>query len=236
MTDARLPGDDEAAFIAAARSNDAAQLALITERYRRELQVHCYRMLANYEDAQDMTQETFLRVWNKREPFKGHAALRTCLYRIATNACLDFLDKRNGGLFQRGHDDWRCIATTVNRMPAAALYLRAPDQLNTNAATRAPPPRRRCRRGISMPRERRHGQRRRRLHLHCSLGTRGRARERVPSSPGVTVSTPGRNSAWPYEPGIRPVLIASSRIGSAPRRRETSASRPGSGSPSGPAR
>ncbi|GAA4190861.1 RNA polymerase subunit sigma-70 [Microbispora amethystogenes] len=95
MTDARPPAGDEAAFIAAARSNDAAQFALVTERYRRELQVHCYRMLANYEDAQDMTQETFLRAWNKRESFKGHAALRTWLYRIATNACLDFLEKRN---------------------------------------------------------------------------------------------------------------------------------------------
>ncbi|MEN3536825.1 RNA polymerase subunit sigma-70 [Microbispora sp. ZYX-F-249] len=95
MTDAKLPGDDEAAFIAAARSNDAAHFALVTERYRRELQVHCYRMLANYEDAQDMTQETFLRAWHKRESFKGHAALRTWLYRIATNACLDFLDRRD---------------------------------------------------------------------------------------------------------------------------------------------
>ncbi|MEU4834513.1 RNA polymerase subunit sigma-70 [Streptosporangium sp. NPDC023615] len=95
MTDTRLPGDDEAAFIAAARSNDSARFALITEPYRRELQVHCYRMLANYEDAQDMTQETFLRAWNKRESFKGHAAPRTWLYRIATNACLDFLEKRN---------------------------------------------------------------------------------------------------------------------------------------------
>ncbi|WP_141578835.1 RNA polymerase subunit sigma-70 [Actinomadura sp. WMMA1423] len=95
MTDAGLPGADKAAFIAAARSNDTAQFALITERYRRELQVHCYRMLANYEDAQDMTQETFLRAWNKRESFKGHAAPRTWLYRIATNACLDFLEKRN---------------------------------------------------------------------------------------------------------------------------------------------
>ncbi|MEU4511143.1 RNA polymerase subunit sigma-70 [Nonomuraea wenchangensis] len=94
MTDAGLPGDDEAAFMAAARSNDAARFALITERYRRELQVHCYRMLAHYDDAQDMTQETFLRVWNKRESFRGHAALRTWLYRIATNACLDFLEKR----------------------------------------------------------------------------------------------------------------------------------------------
>ncbi len=95
MTDARLLGADEAAFIAAVRSADTARFALITERYRRELQVHCYRMLANYEDSQDLTQETFLRAWNKRESFQGDAALRTWLYRIATNACLDFLEKRN---------------------------------------------------------------------------------------------------------------------------------------------
>lgn len=95
MTDTRPLGADEATFLAAVRSGDTARFALITERHRRELQVHCYRMLANYEDAQDLTQETFLRAWNKRESFKGHAALRTWLYRIATNACLDFLDKRN---------------------------------------------------------------------------------------------------------------------------------------------
>ena len=86
---------DAAAFIAAVRSGDTARFALVTERHRRELQVHCYRMLANYEDAQDMTQETFLRAWHKRESFQGHAALRTWLYRIATNVCLDFLEKRN---------------------------------------------------------------------------------------------------------------------------------------------
>ncbi|WP_340682045.1 RNA polymerase subunit sigma-70 [Amycolatopsis coloradensis] len=86
---------DAATFIAAARSGDTARFALITERHRRELQVHCYRMLANYEDAQDMTQETFLRAWNKRESFKGDATLRTWLYRIATNVCLDFLEKRD---------------------------------------------------------------------------------------------------------------------------------------------
>ncbi|SCL72916.1 RNA polymerase, sigma subunit, ECF family [Micromonospora citrea] len=95
MIDARSPGADEATFIRAVRSGDTARFARLTERHRRELQVHCYRMLANYEDAQDMTQETFLRAWKKRESFKGHAALRTWLYRIATNACLDFLEKRN---------------------------------------------------------------------------------------------------------------------------------------------
>ncbi|MDD7916417.1 RNA polymerase subunit sigma-70 [Actinomycetospora callitridis] len=95
MTDAAPSGADEAAVLAAIRSGDTARFASLTERHRRELQVHCYRMLANYEDAQDLTQETFLRAWNKRESFQGRAALRTWLYRIATNACLDFLEKRN---------------------------------------------------------------------------------------------------------------------------------------------
>jgi RNA polymerase sigma-70 factor (ECF subfamily) len=87
-------GADEAEFINVARSGDAGRFALLTERYRRELLVHCYRMLASYEDAQDLTQETFLRAWAKRESFQGRASLRTWLYRIATNACLDFLEKR----------------------------------------------------------------------------------------------------------------------------------------------
>ena len=87
-------GADEAAFLRVARSGDAGEFALLTERYRRELLVHCYRMLASYEDAQDLTQETFLRAWSKRETFHGRASLRTWLYRIATNACLDFLEKR----------------------------------------------------------------------------------------------------------------------------------------------
>ncbi|NYJ02449.1 RNA polymerase sigma-70 factor (ECF subfamily) [Nocardioides thalensis] len=87
-------GADEAGFMRVARSGDAGEFALFTERYRRELLVHCYRMLASYEDAQDLTQETFLRAWAKRETFHGRASLRTWLYRIATNACLDYLEKR----------------------------------------------------------------------------------------------------------------------------------------------
>jgi RNA polymerase sigma-70 factor (TIGR02960 family) len=94
MTDGRPIGADETAFIAAVRAGDAERFTQLTERYRRELQLHCYRMLANYEDAQDLTQETFLRVWNKRETFGGRATVRTWMHRIATNACLDFLEKR----------------------------------------------------------------------------------------------------------------------------------------------
>jgi RNA polymerase sigma-70 factor (ECF subfamily) len=63
-------------------------------RHARELQVHCYRMTGNVEEAQDLVQETFLRAWRKREQYAGRSTLRAWLYRIATNACLDALDKR----------------------------------------------------------------------------------------------------------------------------------------------
>jgi RNA polymerase sigma-70 factor (TIGR02960 family) len=80
--------------VATMRSGDAGAFAQLVEPHRRELRVHCYRMVASYEDAQDLVQETFLRAWRRRETFEGRAPLRAWLYRIATNACLDFLDRR----------------------------------------------------------------------------------------------------------------------------------------------
>ncbi|WP_370944796.1 RNA polymerase subunit sigma-70 [Amycolatopsis sp. cg5] len=69
---------------------DEATFAALVGRHRRELHVHCYRMLGSFTDADDLVQETFLRAWSKRETFDGDA-FRAWLYRIATNACLDFL-------------------------------------------------------------------------------------------------------------------------------------------------
>ncbi|MGH8892714.1 MAG: RNA polymerase subunit sigma-70 [Actinomycetes bacterium] len=62
----------------------------LTQRHRRELQVHCYRMLASYDEAEDAVQETYLRAWRSRETFLGEH-VRAWLYRIATNVCMDML-------------------------------------------------------------------------------------------------------------------------------------------------
>ena len=64
------------------------------EPHRRELHVHCYRLLGSFEEAEDLVQEAFLRAWRRRTTYEGRASVRAWLYRIATNACLDALDKR----------------------------------------------------------------------------------------------------------------------------------------------
>jgi RNA polymerase sigma-70 factor (ECF subfamily) len=71
----------------------------LTEPYRRELQVHCYRILGSLHDAEDFVQETFLRAWKRLETFEGRASFRSWLYKIATNACLDFLDQQRSRRF-----------------------------------------------------------------------------------------------------------------------------------------
>ena len=77
--------------VAAATAGDEAAFAELVERHRRELHVHCYRMLGSFEEAEDLVQETFLRAWRNRESFEGGSLFRAWLYRIATNACLDAL-------------------------------------------------------------------------------------------------------------------------------------------------
>jgi RNA polymerase sigma-70 factor (ECF subfamily) len=86
--------DADAAVAQALRSGDEAAFVAAVERFRRELQLHCYRMLGSLEDSEDLVQETVLRAWRARAKFEGRSTLRAWLYRIATNACLDALQRR----------------------------------------------------------------------------------------------------------------------------------------------
>jgi RNA polymerase sigma-70 factor (TIGR02960 family) len=85
---------------------DEAAFSELVERHRRELQVHCYRMLGSLEESEDLTQETFLRAWRSRETYAGRASLRAWLYRIATNACLDSLDRNPRTPSKSGEVAW----------------------------------------------------------------------------------------------------------------------------------
>jgi len=83
-----------------ARAGDEAAFRALTEPYRREIEVHCYRILGSVQDAEDIVQETFLAAWRGLERFEGRASIRTWLYRIATNRCLNALrdaSRRPGG-------------------------------------------------------------------------------------------------------------------------------------------
>jgi RNA polymerase sigma-70 factor (ECF subfamily) len=77
------------ADVAAVQAGDEAAFAVLVERHRRELHVHCYRMLGSFDEAEDLVQEVFLRAWRGRAGFAGRSTIRAWLYRIATNLCLD---------------------------------------------------------------------------------------------------------------------------------------------------
>ena len=78
-------------ILARARAGDEQAFRELTDPYRRELQLHCYRIVGSVQDAEDLLQETLLAAWRGLDGFQGRASIRAWLYRIATNRCLNAL-------------------------------------------------------------------------------------------------------------------------------------------------
>ena len=137
-----------------ARADERA-FAELTSRHRRELHVHCYRMLSSFDDAEDAVQETFLRAWRSRDRLEGEVKYRPWLYRIATNVCLDVLrarGRRGGQVRSFAEVPWLQpypdplldeLAPSDDE-PDAAVVRRETIELTFIAALQALPPRQRA--------------------------------------------------------------------------------------------
>src|SRR6266511_2582458 len=88
------PTAQERKLLDAARGGDEAAYLELVEPHRRELHAHCYRMLGSVHDAEDALQDALLRAWRGLPRFEGRSSLRSWLYKIATNTCLNAIARR----------------------------------------------------------------------------------------------------------------------------------------------
>src|SRR2546423_6516863 len=100
------------------------------EQHRKELTAYCYRMLGSPFEAEDAVQETLVRAWRGLDRFEGRAALRSWLYRIATNVCLDMLSGRERRARPMDLGPARePVASNLNTLPEATWISPVPDGL-----------------------------------------------------------------------------------------------------------
>ncbi|WP_030435016.1 sigma-70 family RNA polymerase sigma factor [Actinoplanes subtropicus] len=110
----------------------------LVEPYRRELHVHCYRMLGSIQDAEDMVQETLMAAWRGFEAYEGRASIRSWLYRIATNRCLNAL--RDGARRPRTGDRFGTVPPPPTRLAEPTWLQPYPDSLLDGVPDAAPGP------------------------------------------------------------------------------------------------
>jgi RNA polymerase sigma-70 factor, ECF subfamily len=137
----------EPALIAAAGAGDEAAFRDLTEPYRRELHVHCYRMLGSVHDAEDALQDTLLRAWRHLPSFEGRSSFRAWLYKIATNACLAVINRREPEpeaeeptVLTPYPDEWLDELPSSASEPGARYDLQESVQLALLAAVQTLPP------------------------------------------------------------------------------------------------
>jgi RNA polymerase sigma-70 factor (ECF subfamily) len=121
--------------ISRARAGDEQAFRELTDPYRRELQLHCYRILGSLQDAEDLLQETLLAAWRGLDQFEGRSSLRAWLYRIATNRCLNAMRDSS-----RRSPDPRRDLPTPTRMSEPLWLEPYPDVLIEGVADDTPGP------------------------------------------------------------------------------------------------
>ena len=128
-----------------------AEFTALAERHRRELHVHCYRMMGNFEEAEDLVQETLLKAWRNRSELSRDDWFRAWLYKIATNACLDAIKlrkRRVPSLASFAEISWLQpypdTLLPAEEEPEAALFARETIELTFLAVIQQLPPRQRA--------------------------------------------------------------------------------------------